>query len=503
MAKVFASTIIAAPLEQVWHVVRDFNGHDRWHPAVACSDLEDGKPHDMIGAVRRFQLSDGVELREQLLSMSDPDHCFRYCILTSPIPLIGYVATVRLKPVTDNQQTYWEWSSEFQTPPGRENELKALVLEGIYKTGFEAIRQLLCKVGPVTSQVWSETTKLFVPTNSTTGNRPIHHITNATTGAIVVESYGGPEVMQFKQIPIAPPAAHEVQIRHTAVGVNYIDVYCRTGYFNLLQPPGTPGMEAAGVVEMVGQDVLDIQLGDRVAYACPPVGAYCERRNMSPELLVRLSPQVSDEVAAAGLLKGVSASFLLHDVTTIRAGSTILVHAAAGGVGQLVVQWARHLGAEVIATASSDEKLLIAKRLGAHHVINYSQEHFVNRVQQLTNGKGVDVVFDAVGADTFEGSLACLAVQGHLISFGQASGHVGSHDIGVLAHKSITLSRPNYGHYTDTVEKLAIHTQRFFSALTSGTLHLEQPTRYQLRDVVQAHRALEERKTTGSILLIP
>ena len=444
-----------------------------------------------------------AELREQLLSMSDSDHCFRYCILTSPIPLLGYVATVRLMPVTDNLQTYWDWSSEFQTPLGRENELKALVLEGIYKAGFEAIRQRLCQPGSVSTKAWPEMVKPSVATISATSNKPIHHTTNIMTGAIVVEAYGGPEVMQFKQIPIAPPAAYEVQIRHTAIGVNYIDVYCRSGYFNLLKPPGTPGMEAAGVVEMVGQDVHDIEVGDRVAYACPPVGAYCEIRNMSPELLVRLSPQVSDEVAAAGLLKGVSASFLLHDVTSIRPGSTILVHAAAGGVGQLIVQWARHLGAEVIATASSDEKLLIAKRLGAHHVINYSQVDFAARVKELTNKRGVNVVFDAVGADTFEGSLACLAVQGHLISFGQASGPIGTHDIGALAHKSITLSRPNYGHYTDTADKLSVHAQRFFNAVKNRVVVLDTPTRYLLNQASQAHRDLETRRTTGSLLLIP
>ena len=498
MAKVCASTIIAASIDQVWHVLRDFNGHDRWHPAVATSRLEDDQPVDMIGAVRRFELTDGAELREQLLSMSDADHCFQYCILSSPIPLLGYVASVRLKSVTDIGHTFWEWSSEFQTPPGREAELKALVLDGIYKAGFEAIRRRLSD--PIPAYSYERSTPPVMPTVSTA---PLQSPIRSSTAAIVVEAYGAPDVMQFKQIPLEPPTAHEVRIRHTAIGVNYIDVYCRSGYFNLLNPPGTPGMEAAGVVEMVGQDVQGVSVGDRVAYACPPVGAYCEHRNMSPDFLVHLSPQVSDQMAAASLLKGVSASFLLHEVTRIRPGSTILVHAAAGGVGQLVVQWARHLGAEVIATASSEDKLQVAKRLGAHHTINYSQENFVNRVQQLTQDNGVDVVFDAVGADTFAGSLACLGVQGHLISFGQASGPIGSHDIGALAHKSITLSRPNYGHYTNTPEKLATHAQRFFNAVRDGVIHLENPTTYPLHAAAQAHRDLEARKTTGAIILIP
>lgn len=498
MVKVSASTIIAAPIEQVWYVLRNFNGHDQWHPAVAKSHLEDGKPVDMIGAVRRFSLTDGAELREQLLAMSDADHSFQYCIISSPIPLQGYVATVRLKPVTDCNYTFWEWSSEFQTPPNREAELISLVRDGIYKAGFESIRKQMSDhtyPAPLLSHSHSISTDVSTIVN--------HMTASHRTNAIVVDAYGGPEVMQFKQIPIAPPAPNEVQIRHTAIGVNYIDVYCRSGYFDLLKPPGIPGMEAAGVIEIVGSDVRGIEVGDRVAYACPPVGAYCERRNMSPELLVRLSPHVTDEMAAAGLLKGVSASFLLHDVATIQSGSSILVHAAAGGVGQLVVQWARHLGAEVIATASSDDKLRIAHRLGAHHLINYSQEDFASYVHHLTNGRGVNVVFDAVGADTFEGSLKSLAIRGHLISFGQASGPIGKHDIGALAQKSITLSRPNYGHYTDTVDKIEIHAKRFFSAIQQGAIKLQEPIRFPLNRAFDAHSNLEARQTTGSILLIP
>jgi NADPH:quinone reductase len=309
--------------------------------------------------------------------------------------------------------------------------------------------------------------------------------------------------MQLRDVGLPPPGPGQVQIRHMAIGVNFIDVYCRTGYFDLLKPPGTPGMEAAGVIEALGSGVVGLQVGDRVAYACPPVGAYCERRNMETALLVLLSSRVSDAQAAAGLLKGVSASFLLHEVAPLRPGSVVLIHAAAGGVGQLLVQWASHLGATVIATASSDDKLRIAQRLGAHHGINYSRENFVQRVHDLTQGRGAETIFDAVGADTFASSVQALAVRGHLVSFGQASGPIGAHDIGALASKSVTLTRPNYGHYTDTAEKLGIHANRFFQALQAGIVQLETPSPYPLAQAAQAHRDLEGRRSTGSLVLIP
>ena len=325
----------------------------------------------------------------------------------------------------------------------------------------------------------------------------------STTKAILVERYGGPEELQLKEIGLPPLGPKEVRIRHTVIGVNFIDVYCRTGFFDLLQPPGVPGMEAAGVIEAVGPAMSGFSVGDRVAYACPPVGAYAERRNMAPELLVHLSHDIPDEIAAAGLLKGVAASFLLHDVHVVKRGDIVLIHAAAGGIGQLLVQWARHLGATVIATVSSDDKARIVERLGAHHVIVYSRENFAEAVMRLTGGMGANVAYDAVGNDTFAGSLAALAVRGHLVSFGQASGPVGNWDIGRFASRSLTISRPNYAHYTDTPEKLAPHVARFFQALRQGVVRVEAPTRYDLANAADAHRDLESRRTTGALVLLP
>lgn len=511
MVQVRQSTIVDAPIEAVWSILRDFNGHDRWHPAIASSVIEDGHPTDMIGAVRAFRLADGGELREQLLSLSDKDRSLTYCLLESPLALTGYVATIRLKPVTDSDATFWEWRSEFQPPAAQRAELVELVTKGIYQAGFRAIAAHFgARTIPSSQHVpgdWQtpQSTGPVLQAQNSTGapgrtvvapsGQPV------TTNAIVVERYGGPDVMRFCEIPLHPLAVDEVLIRHTAIGVNFIDVYCRTGYFDLLQPPGVPGMEAAGVVESVGSAVRDLSVGDRVAYACPPVGAYCERRTMSSEFIVRLSRDVSDDTAAAALLKGVTASFLLHDVHAVIPGETVLIHAAAGGVGQILVQWARHLGATVIATVSNDEKARLVADLGAHHVIVYSRENFVDAVMQLTNGTGADLAYDAVGNDTFGNSIAALGKRGHLISFGQASGPVGNWDIGRLSSKSITISRPNYAHYTETPQMLAPHVTRFFSALRSGIIRIQPPTRYRLEDAADAHRAIESRATTGALIL--
>jgi NADPH:quinone reductase-like Zn-dependent oxidoreductase len=578
VVRVIQSTIIDAPVAAVWRVLRDFNGHDRWHPAIAASAIEGGQPVDMVGAVRRFRLAEGGELREQLLSLSDERRTLTYCLLEAPLPLMGYVATIRLKPVTDGDRTFWEWRSEFRPPEHRREELVSLVRDSVYRAGFEAIRRMFGagrpplrpadisdepKYRPATSPPIGADDRKAIAAGGEEGRAlagrsafaeldalPLTHprgggevaraarrtggsgadrsllevrggtatdlppgtllaaeptsVPSRTTLAIVVERYGGPEVLQPKDVLLPRrPAPGEVLVRHTVIGVNFIDVYCRTGYFDLLTPPGVPGMEAAGVIEEVGQGVSLVAPGDRVAYACPPVGAYTERRTMSPELMVRLPADIPDEIAAAGLLKGVTASFLLHDVHSVRAGQFVVIHAAAGGVGQLLVQWARDLGATVIGTVSDDEKARIAGRLGAQHAIVRGRENFADAVMRITGGRGADVIYDAVGADTFGSSLEALAVRGHLVSFGQASGSVGSWDIGQFASKSVTLSRPNYGHYTDTREKLLPHVERFFGMLRAGRIAIAPPTRYPLERAAGAHRDLEARRTTGSLVLVP
>ena len=494
MVQVRRSTVIDAPIDQVWAVLRDFNGHERWHPAVAESRIEEGRASDEAGCVRRFKLKDGAELREQLLRLSDREYSFSYCILESPIPLIDYVATVNLKPVTDGDRTYWEWSSHFAVPEGRESELAALVGDGIYEAGFGAIQSMFGQ--PETPRMTAIARSMHTVPTQTDGR-------SIDGGAVVVERYGGPEVMRWERSTAMPPGAGEVRLRHTAIGLNYIDVYARTGYYPLIEPPGVPGMEAAGIVLDLGPGVHTLMPGDRVAYACPPCGAYAEFRTMKADLIVPLPDHVSDRLAAAVMLKGMSAEFLLHRVHEVREGDTILVHAAAGGVGQLLCQWARHIGATVIGTVGSVEKAKIARAAGCAYPIVYTETDFVARVLEITEGRGCDVIYDAVGADTFTKSYEALAMRGHLVSFGQASGPIPPTDIAGFVLKSAKVSRPNFGHYTGTPSEVRSITDRLFRALADGVLQVEIAQEYPLREAAEAHRALEGRRTTGSTILIP
>ena len=492
MIQVRRSTIIDAPIDAVWNIIRDFNGHERWHPVVAESRIEDGRAGDEAGCVRRFRLQDGAELREQLLTLSDRDHRLSYCILDAPLPLIDYVATMALKPVTDGDRTYWEWSSSFAAPEDRAQELATLVGEGIYESGFAAIRALFGQAEPPRSAPRSMPTA--APRND---HRPLDG------GAIVIERFGGPEVLRWQRSTAMPPGPGEVRLKHTAIGLNYIDVYTRTGYYPLVEPPGIPGMEAAGIVLDIGPGVHGLLPGDRVAYACPPPGAYAEFRTMKADLIVPLPDDLSDRVAAAVMLKGMAAEFLLHRVAPVKQGDTVLVHAAAGGVGQLLCQWARHLGATVIGTVGSLEKARIARVAGCAYPILYSETDFVARVLEITEGRGCDIVYDAVGAETFLQSYEALATRGHLVSYGQASGPIPPLDIAAFVGKSATVSRPNFGHYTGTPAEVRSICDRLFRALSTGVLHVDVNQEFPLRDAAEAHQALENRRTTGSTILLP
>jgi NADPH:quinone reductase len=401
------------------------------------------------------------------------------------------VARVKLLPVTDGDQTYWEWRSTFKAPLSREKTLVKRVGEDIYEAGFRAIRQQLKGHGKVrTSQVAKIVPQPF--NTSAAGE---------VAKAIVMQAHGGPEVLRLQTVQANTPQLGEVRIRQTFIGVNYIDVYTRTGYFNLVSPPGVPGMEAVGIIESIGPGVTGFAVGNRVAYACTPPGAYTDLRVMKTDFLVHAPDFMRDDLLAASLLKGITASFLLHDVFPVKPGDVVLAHAAAGGVGMLLVQWAKALGATVIGTTSSEEKANRIRQLGCDHVINYAQEDFVGKVMEITKGKGADVVYDAVGRDTFENSLKALKLRGTLVSFGQASGDIGAYEIGKLAARSITLSRPNYGHYVETREDVAHHTDRFFAAVKSGMIAIDTPRVFPLSDARAAHETMESRNGTGSIVL--
>lgn len=488
--KVFRSTIVDAPVDRVWSLLRDFDGHSRWHPAIAFSEIENGRAADEVGCVRRFRLRDGGVLRERLLRLSDRERSFTYGILDAPFPLHRYVATVALKPVTDGDRTLWTWSSEFFPPPGREAELSRLVAEGIYERGMASVRSILAP-----HAVGTMTVRPAAPEPAVAG--PME------TGAIIVRAHGGPEVLEWSRTSAPPPGPGEIRLRHTAIGVNFIDVYCRTGYFPLLSPPAVPGMEGAGTVLDVGPGVQGIHPGDRIAYAGGPLGAYAEVRTMPADLAVVPPPEVGDEIAAAGLLKGLAAEFLLHRVHPVRAGETVLVHAAAGGMGLILCQWARALGAVVIGTVSTEEKARAAREAGCAHPIVRGREDVAAAVMRVTAGRGVDVAYDAVGRDSFTTSFDALATHGHLVSFGQASGDIGPIDIARFASKSARISRPNYGHYAGTAEQVRAGAARLFEAMRQGIVRPVIGARVPLREAARAHRELEARATIGSTILLP
>jgi NADPH2:quinone reductase len=320
--------------------------------------------------------------------------------------------------------------------------------------------------------------------------------------AFVVHAHGGAEVMQLEDRTLEAPGPGQIAIRNTAVGVNFVDTYQRSGLYSV-PLPFVAGNEGAGVVTAIGPDVTMWKVGDRVAYS-GPVGAYADERLLPADKAVPIPDGISDEVAAAALLKGTTAFYLLHWTYAVEAGQTILVHAAAGGTGQILTQWAYALGARVIGTAGSDEKIAVAKANGCHEAINYKSEDWVARVRELTDGAGVDVVYDGVGQATFEGSLDCLCKRGLMVSFGNASGPVSIPKLSILADKgSLYLTRPTGGAYFPTGTELRIAAKALFDVILAGRVKVSIAQRFPLADAVKAHKALEARETTGQTLLIP
>ena len=321
--------------------------------------------------------------------------------------------------------------------------------------------------------------------------------------AIKIHEAGAPDVMKYEDINLEAPEKGQVRIRHTAIGLNYIDTYHRSGAYPLPLPSGI-GLEAAGVVEAVGSGVESLKEGDRVAYGAGPIGAYSQVRNMPANRVGKLPDAISDETAAAMMLKGMTVRYLLRETYQVKKGDTILWHAVAGGVGLIAVQWAKHLGVRVIGTTSSPEKAELARSLGCDEVINYTYENVAERVRELTDGKGVPVVYDGVGQSTLMASLDSLQPRGLLASFGSASGPVKDFDTGVLAAKgSLYLTRPTLMTYVASDDALQANMAELFDVVASGAVKIEVNQKYDLGDAVQAHKDLEGRKTTGSTVLMP
>lgn len=321
--------------------------------------------------------------------------------------------------------------------------------------------------------------------------------------AIRFHENGGPEVLKWEEVPVGEPGPGQIRVRNAAVGLNYIDTYHRSGLYKVPLPSGI-GLEGAGTVTAVGPDVAGIKVGDRVGYGSGPLGAYSTERLTVADRCIVLPEGLAEETAAAIMLKGMTARYLLRRTYRVQAGDTILVHAAAGGVGLIMCQWAKHLGATVIGTVGSDAKAELAKAHGCDHPVVYTRENFTDRVKEITGGKGVPVVYDSVGKDTFMGSLDCLQPLGTMVTFGNASGPVTGLDTGILAAKgSLFLTRPTLMTYTAKRSDLEETAKDLFDVVLKGAVKIEIAQRYALKDAAQAHRDLESRKTTGSTLLMP
>ncbi|HKX38045.1 MAG TPA: quinone oxidoreductase [Burkholderiales bacterium] len=320
--------------------------------------------------------------------------------------------------------------------------------------------------------------------------------------AVRYHSQGGPEVLQVDDVQVGDPGPGQVRVRHTAIGVNFVDTYQRSGLYPM-QLPAVAGNEAAGVVEAVGKGVKDLKKGERVCYTGLP-GSYCEERIVPADRVVKLPKAISDEQAASMLLKGMTVHYLISSTYKVKKGDTVLWHAAAGGVGLIASQWLKKLGVTVIGTVGSEEKAKLARAHGCKHVINYSTENFAERVKEITKGKKLPVVYDAVGKSTWEGSLDCLQPRGLMVSFGNASGAVPPVNLGILSTKgSLYVTRPTLATYIAARADLVKRASDLFNVVKSGKVKIETTARYKLADAANAHRDLEGRKTTGSVILVP
>ena len=321
--------------------------------------------------------------------------------------------------------------------------------------------------------------------------------------AIQLSKNGGPEVLELKNISLDKPKDDEVTIEHKAIGLNYIDTYHRSGLYPLKLPTGI-GAEGAGVISDTGSEVKDFKIGDRVSYAGAPLGSYSTHRNYPTKNLVKIPDNVDFKVAATLMTKGLTTFYLLHKTYPVKKGETVLFHAAAGGVGQIFGQWAKSLGCNVIGTVGSDDKIKNAKNNGYDHVINYNKEEFAKKVLEITNGKGVPVVYDGVGKNTLEGSLECLSIRGMMVSFGNASGPLSDINVPKLIQpKGLYLTRPSMQQYLSTIEELEEASKVLFEKVTSGKVKIEIFKEYKLEDIVDAHKDLEGRKILGPAVIIP
>jgi NADPH:quinone reductase len=490
---VIRSAVIDAPIDQVWAVLRDFSSHDRWHPAVARSRMENDVDGDVVGGVRRFSLTVGAELREQLLRHSDREYTYTSCILDSPLPLVDYVATVRLKPVTDGNRTFWDWRSQFRTPDGRAVELENLVGRQIFEDGFAGLRTFLAKPAALT--------RLPAPAGGT-------EVAAAVSGeylpskAVVVAAFGGPERMSLREVTVPPPGPAQVRIRQTALAVNFLDLLHRRGISTGFDLPGTPGMEGVGKIIDVGQQVHGLFAGDRVAYLSRTPGAYADIRCIDADACIPLPDRISD-MTAATLLKGATAGLLLSRVFRAAPGATILIQAVAGGVGHLLSQWAKSMDLTVIGTVSTAEKAKFSRDCGCDYpIVVADNTPLAAEVMRITDGRGVDYWVHSSGAQGLDTAVACLSLCGHCAVIGDRDGQSIPLDINVLKQRSLTVSAPVCFDYFEDRPYLQRLAHQFFAKIQSRMI-IPVIEALPLSRSAEAHNRIESRQNKGAVVLTP
>jgi len=490
---VIRSAVIDAPIDRVWAVLRDFNSHDRWHPAVARSRMENDLDGDVVGGVRRYSLTDGAELREKLLHHSDRETLMTYCILDSPHPLADHVATVRLKPVTDRNRTFWDWRAHFRAPDDRAAELENLVGRQLFEAGFTGLRTFLAETEGLSRPSAPEEATTVVA--AAKGEQLLSR-------AVVVAVSGGPEVMSLRDLTVSAPESRQVRIRQTAIAVNYLDIMHRRGISTGFDLPGTPGVEGVGEIIDVGEQVYGLFPGDRVAYINRTPGAYAEIRCIDADACIPLPDGLSDKDAST-LLKGVTAALLIGRVFRAVPGATILIQAVAGGLGHLLSQWAKSIDLTVIGTVSTTEKAKFSRDRGCDHPIVVADDTYLAaEVMRITNGRGVDYWVHSSGAHAINGAVAGLSRCGHCAVIGDRDGQPIPMDVNVLKQRSLTVSAPVCFDYVDDRLYLQRLARQLFAKIQSRTI-IPAVEAFPLSQATEAHNRIEARQTMGAVVLTP
>jgi NADPH:quinone reductase-like Zn-dependent oxidoreductase len=483
------STVIDAPIDRVWSVLRDFGGCHRWNPAVAGSDMENDLDGDVVGGVRRCRLTDGSEIREQLLRHSDRNYAFSYCILDSSLPLFDYLATGRLRPITDGDRTFLHWRVQFRTSKQRGGELEDFVGRRIYELGFGGLRKFL---GQKSAPARTAPSEDLTAVDAESLSAPI----------VVAETAGDPEVMKLMDLSIPAPGPQQVRIHQTAVAVNFLDIEYRRGLWPGFEPPGTPGVEGVGKVVDVGKQVHGIFPGDRVAYVSRIPAAYARLRCIEADACIPLPAGVTD-IQASALLKGLTAALLLGRVFRAAEGDSILIESAAGGLGHLLSQWAKSMGLVVIGTVSNLEKAKFSRDHGCDHPLAETDNaSLVAEVMRITNGRGVDFWVHSGAVRNLDTAIACLSKCGHCAVIDNRGRRLDPLEVQNLWQNSLTVSAPVCFDYFDDRAFLHRTVHQLFTKIENRTIAPVVET-LPLGLAAEAHRRIEARETMGTLVLIP